>query len=278
MKIFRLSAVFMMALFFTGTAVGQEAATPAKDNFFWTHRKERHWQSWAGAGPSLGLKAYELFQYSRYLPYSGTYFHGAENGIGGYSLAEVSSPLGLIFQYDFLYRANKWFGILFGLEYAPYYVRTKWYIYDQNIYNYQLDPSSLSQGPYSYGYQGQPPSHVQTFHQLIHGQSFHMQFHFQVPGGRAGFRFGPRITLYELPGVLNQYAQFPRSAGSRGYLNLSVVHSAFFEVRPRIRLEYQQVYWLYIEDALRSPGISSDPLRSSLLSLSIQYRLNKDKP
>lgn len=232
---------------------GQTSTAPVpKDNFFWTHRKERHWQSWVGAGPILGTYGTNLCLLPNGYGYPSTEFYKKLNAPGGYSLAQINLPLGLGAQFNQIYRANRWFGMQLGAEGFALYRSSKWYAYDSVDFQTHIDPDAPIGGPYTYYFSSGPPNSTVERQQFFWGWAAQFQFFFQVPGGRFGIRQGLRMQAYVYPGVEQGSYASPNTS------TFSIIQSVFFGISPRLRAEVQRS-WASAEQSVRAPALGYTP-------------------
>lgn len=253
----------------------QTASEPSpapKDNFFWTHRKERHWQSWAGGGPLLGLFGTNIkLQYDGYAYAYFNHIYWRRNNQGGYRLAEISLPIGVAAQFNQVYRANRWFGLQAGAEGFALYRSTKWYSFDSVGFQTHIDPNAPNGGPYTYTYTPAPPIGEVHLQQFLWGYAAQLQFLLQVPGGRLGIRQGVRMQNYFSPGVVQENSKTP------SHFSYSLLQSIFFSITPRLRAEVQRS-WAFVERGVRTPPFRNPETVSTYNAywlFTLQYSLRR---
>lgn len=267
--------LFLGITFIPGLLHAQTNVEPApapKDNFFWTHRKERHWQSWVGVGPLLGTCGTDLCLHCRGYGYASPYFFYKKlNQTAGYSLAQISLPVGLGAQFNQVYRANRWFGMQFGAEGFALYRTSKWYAYDSVDFQTHIDPNAPNGGPYTYYFSSGPPNSTVERQQFCWGWAAQFQFLFQVPGGRFGIRQGLRMQTFMYPGVVQgDYA-------SPNHHSFSFLQSVYFGITPQLRIEVQHS-WESDDQGVRAPALGYTPYVSTYNSywlFTLQYSLKR---
>ena len=260
--------------FIPGLLYAQKSAGPApapKDNFFWTHRKERHWQSWVGGGPLVGAYGFSLLLSPDRPGYPYNQFYRKLDANAGYSLAKISLPVGLGGQFNQVDRANRWFGMQFGAEGFALYRTSKWYAYDSVDFQTHIDPNAPNGGPYTYYFSSGSPNSTVERQQFFWGWAAQFQFLFQVPGGRFGIRQGLRMQAYLYPGV--KQGDF----GNPNHHSFSFLQGVYFSITPRLRAEVQRS-WTSAQQSVRAPALGYTPYVSTYNTywlFSLHYSLKR---
>lgn len=274
MSRFLKALLFGLGLF-PAVSYAQAGAAPApaaKDNFFWTHRQEKHWQSWAGGGPLLGLFGTDVkLQYDSFSYEYFTYMLRRSDRKRGYRLAEISLPIGVAAQFNQAYRANRWFGLQVGAEGFALYRSTKWYSFDSVGFQTHIDPHAPDAGPYTYSYTPLPAIGKQELQQFFWGWAAQFQVFFQIPGGRFGIREGMRMQQFICPGVVQGYSELPN------HHSYSLLQSVYFGITPRLRAEVQRS-WAFVQDGVRTPALGYVPdigTYNAYWLFSLQYSLRR---